>query len=140
MGACKEKLLESGQTLTHQPSMPGSVCGILRADYLCLFYWALCLSLASCVSFHHSQGVGVLWRADGNSFSPSEMTSRIVANTRGERTHAGCDPASQSPSRLAAEAETSRDCAKRADPGSCGTCMPLCNECCRCNPRSPPSG
>lgn len=36
------------------------------------------------MSFHCSRGVGVLWRADGNLFSPSEMTSRIVAHTSGE--------------------------------------------------------
>lgn len=36
------------------------------------------------MSFHHSRGVGALWRADGNLLSPSEMTPPIVANTSGE--------------------------------------------------------
>lgn len=58
---------------------------------------------------------------------------------RGQWTHAGCDPASQSLSCLAAGAETSWDCANRADPSSCGTWMSLRNECYRHNPRSPPS-
>lgn len=34
--------------------------------------------------FHHSQGVGALWRADGYLFSASEMSPRIAANTSGE--------------------------------------------------------
>lgn len=36
------------------------------------------------MSFHYSRGVKVLWRADGNLFFPSEMSSLIAADTRGE--------------------------------------------------------
>lgn len=77
------------------------------------------------MSFHHSRGVEVLWRADGNLFFPSEMPSPMVANTSGEEVS---DAASQNFSCLAAGAERSRGCAERADPGSCRTRMSLCNE------------
>lgn len=73
-----------------RPSLISPRCQGCLWYFTCRLFASLLLgfvpfpSFLSCASFHHSQGVRVLWRADGNLFSPSEMTPPIVANTSGE--------------------------------------------------------
>lgn len=103
-----------------------AVGGILRADQVRFFYRALCLPPPSRANmpFHRSRGVWVLWRADGNLFSPSEMTPPIVANTSGEAvsepTQGGILPPKVSPI-LQRGQKQAGIALTRANPSSCGT-------------------